>query len=95
MAPAPIPIPRDELPPPPAPWTFKPARIGPGIPGIALPTGCETRAPLVRAKVAPSTRFVAAPHAPGTLVVADADEAETPPQLKGVAGLVLDPEGES
>ncbi|TKC94656.1 hypothetical protein [Polyangium fumosum] len=93
--PAPIPIPKDELLPPPAPWVFKPARIGPGIPGIALPTGCEMRAPLVRAKVAPSTRFVAAPRGIGTLVVADADEQETPPRLLGVAGLVLDAEGES
>ncbi|MDI1481136.1 hypothetical protein [Polyangium sp. y55x31] len=93
--PAPIPIPKDELLPPPAPWVFKPARIGPGIPGIALPEGCQMRAPLVRAKVAASTRFVAAPRATGVLVVADADEKETPPRLVGVAGLVLDAEGES
>ncbi|MDI1448651.1 hypothetical protein [Polyangium sp. 6x1] len=93
--PAPIPIPHDELLPPPAPWTFKPARIGPGIPGIALPDGCQMRAPLVRAKVAPSTRFVAAPRGLGVLVVADADEKETPPRLVGVGGLVLDAEGES
>jgi len=92
---APIPIPKDELLPPPAPWVFKTARIGPGIPGIALPTGCQMRAPLVRAKVSASTRFVAAPRGTGALVVADADEKESPPRLVGVAGVVLDAEGES
>lgn len=81
--------------PPPAGWTFAPVRLGPTPPGTALPPGCSTREPLVHAKVRPSSKFVAAPSALGTLVVADADMTETPPRLIGVAGLELDPTGTS
>jgi hypothetical protein len=53
------------------------------------------REPLVHAKVRASSRFVAAPSALGTLVIADADVTETPPRLVGVAALDLDPAGTS
>jgi len=89
------PVSKASLLPPPAPWTFSPKRIGPGRPGVALPSGCRERAPLVRAKVAASTRFVASPTALGTLVVADADPAESPPRLLGVAAMTLSAEGAS
>jgi hypothetical protein len=81
--------------PPPAAWSFEPVRLGPTFPGTALPPGCSMREPLVRAKVRPSSRFVAAPHALGTLVIADADATETPPRLVGVAAMDLDPGGTS
>lgn len=53
------------------------------------------REPLVHAKVTASSRFVAVPSALATLVIADADLNESPPRLKGVAALTLDPAGES
>ncbi len=81
--------------PPPAGWKFEPVRLGHSFPGTALPPGCSMREPLVHAKVRPSSRFVAAPSALGTLVVADADMTETPPRLVGVAALDLDPAGTS
>lgn len=84
---------KEELLPPPAPWAFKTARLGPGMPSFALPDGCKLRAPTLRASVRASTRFVAVPSAPQTLVIADADPAESPPRLLGVAGLRLEPEG--
>lgn len=81
--------------PPPAGWTFEPVRLGHSFPGTALPPGCSTREPLVHAKVRSSSKFVAAPSALGTLVIADADMTETPPRLVGVAALDLDPAGTS
>jgi hypothetical protein len=81
--------------PPPAGWKFEPVRLGPSFPGTALPPGCSTREPLVHAKVRSSSRFVAAPSALGTLVIADADVTETPPRLVGVAAFDLDPGGTS
>lgn len=81
--------------PPPAGWKFEPVRLGPTFPGTALPPGCSTREPLVHAKVRSSSKFVAAPSALGTLVIADADVTETPPRLVGVAALDLDPGGMS
>jgi len=76
--------------PQPTPWTFAPVRL---YPGVAQPTGCSPRAPIVRAKVAPSTRFVAEPRALATLIVADAEGH--PPRLTGVGAMRLDPEGKS
>ncbi|MBK9259314.1 MAG: hypothetical protein IPM54_05705 [Polyangiaceae bacterium] len=81
--------------PPPAAWKFEPVRLGPTFLGPALPPGCSMREPLVRAKVRASTRFVAASSALGSLVIADADTAETPPRLTGVAAFELDPAGTS
>jgi hypothetical protein len=93
--PAPTVVPEvvEDLLPPPAPWTFKPARTGPGQPSFALPEGCTLRAPLVRAQVAKTTRFVAPAQGLGALVVADV--GGSPPELTGVAGLLLDPGGAS
>lgn len=81
--------------PPPAPWTFEPVRLGPMFSGVALPQGCTTREPIVRAKVKPATKFVAVPHALSTLIIADADVSETPPRLLGVAAMHMDPAGAS
>ncbi len=76
--------------PPPKPWTFELARPAPDV---AYPEQCKARAPLVRASVAPSSRFVADPHTLASLVVADA--TGDPPALTGVAALRLDPAGVS
>ncbi len=81
--------------PPPAAWKFEPVQLGPMFSGVALPSGCTTREPIVRAKVKSSTKFVAVPKALSTLVIADADVAETPPRLLGVAAMTLDPAGTS
>ncbi len=81
--------------PAPAGWTFEPVRLGPWFPSVALPDGCKNREPLVHAKVKTTSRFVAATHALGTLVIADADMTENPPRLVGVAALELDPAGTS
>lgn len=78
---------------PPKPWTFERARIGPTFSGVALPTGCSMREPIVVAKVSSSSRFVAVPHSLGTLVIADADMTDSPPRLVGVAAMQLDPLG--
>jgi len=91
-APSATAVSKEELLPPPAPWTFKPARLGPGLPSFALPEGCSLRGPTLRASVRATTRFVAIPSAPQTLVIADADPAESPPRLTGVAGVRLEPE---
>ena len=93
--PSAISVAKEDLLPPPAPWTFKPARLGPGMPSFALPQGCTLREPTVHASVAASTKFVATSLGLGTLVVADADPKETPPKLVGVAGVLLDPQGAS
>ncbi len=84
-----------EVLPPPTAWKFDLVRLGPTVPGTALPQGCRMREPLVRAKVRPSTKFVAAPSALATLLIADADTSETPPRLVGVAAMQLDPAGTS
>lgn len=77
----------------PKPWTFEPVRIGPMFSGVALPTGCAMREPIVRAKVSSSTRFVSVAQSLGTLVIADADMTDSPPRLVGVAALQLNPAG--
>ena len=74
--------------PPPAAWTFAPVRMDFDV---ATPESCTPRAPLVRAGVAATTRFVAEPRTLGKLVVADGTEA--PPRLTGAAALLLDPAG--
>jgi hypothetical protein len=89
----PEPVTLPELPKPPAPWTFKPLRVIGGSTGVALPEGCTLRDKLVRATVKPTTRFVAATHALGALVIADAEG--DPPELTGVAGVLLSPDGPS
>jgi hypothetical protein len=82
-----------DLLPPPAPWTFKPARTGLGQPSYALPEGCTMRGPLVRAPVARTTRFMAPAQGLGALVIADV--GGDPPELTAVAGVLLDPGGAS
>ncbi len=74
--------------PPPAAWTFSPVRMDFDV---AVPERCITRSPLVRAPVAPTTRFVAEPRTLGLLVIADG--ADDPPRLTGAAALALDPAG--
>ncbi len=93
--PAPTAIPEvvEDLLPPPAPWTFKPARTGPGQPSYALPEGCSMRGPLVRAPVAKTTRFIAPRQGLGALVVADV--GGSPPELTAVAGVLLEAGGAS
>ena len=74
--------------PPPAAWTFAPVRMDFDV---AVPERCSTRAPLVRAPVALTTRFVAEARTLGGLVIADG--ADDPPRLLGAAALTLDPAG--
>jgi hypothetical protein len=86
----PTPLLPAELLPPPASWTFAPVRTDLDV---ALPERCKGRAPLVRAPVAATTRFIAEAHTLGALVVADT--ADGPPRLTGAAWLKLDPAGAS
>lgn len=81
--------------PPPAIWTFEAVRLGPTFSSVALPPGCSMRKPIVRAKVRPSSRFVAVPQSLATLVIADADMTDSPPRLVGVAAVQLNPSGPS
>ena len=74
--------------PPPVAWTFAPVRKDFDV---ATPEPCAQRAPLVRAPVALTTRFVAEPRNPSALVVADG--ADDPPRLIGAAAIGLDPAG--
>src|SRR5512132_2842423 len=74
--------------PPPSAWTFAPVRTEFDV---AAPESCTQRAPLVRAGVAVTTRFVAEPRTLGQLVIADG--ADAPPRLTGAAALLLDPAG--
>ncbi len=74
--------------PPPVAWTFAPVRKDVDV---VAPESCTTRAPLVRALVALTTRFVAEPRTLGALVVADG--ADDPPRLTGAAALGLDAAG--
>ncbi|MEP7124137.1 MAG: hypothetical protein ABJE95_24635 [Byssovorax sp.] len=74
--------------PPPAAWIFSPVRMDFDV---AAPERCATRAPLVRAPVARTTRFVAEPRTLGFLAIADG--AEDPPRLVSAAALALDPAG--
>ncbi len=85
---APLPVVSVALLPPPRPFTF--VRQTADL-GLALPERCRFRAFTARAAVAASTRFVAEPHMPATLVIADA--TGDPPRLTGVGALPLDAGG--
>ena len=74
--------------PPPTAWIFAPVRMDFDV---AAPEHCTTRSPLVRAPVAPTSRFVAEPRTLGHLIIADS--ADDPPRLVGSAALDLDPAG--
>lgn len=76
--------------PPPAGWTFGLVRKDFDV---ATPESCAQRAPLTRADVATTTRFIAEPRALGKLLVADG--TGDPPGLVGAAALTLDPAGAS
>ncbi len=74
--------------PPPAAWTFSLVRMDYDV---AAPEKCATRAPLVRAPIAGTARFVAEPRTLGSLLIADG--RDDPPRLVGAAALTLAPAG--